>query len=140
MSDTKRGISSPSDYCLLVLKSYLFQQNQNVHLEGDFPECQGLFVTYKIKDVLRGCIGTFQAHNISEAIDIFAIKAAQDHRMPKIVKNEFYKLTCKISVLHSFEICKLYEWDISDGISFEFESHRATFLPGIAIEQVFLKN
>ena len=139
MSIEEHSIENPAEYSLYVLQAYLFKEKLIVTLNVKFEACEGLFVTYKKDSNLRGCIGTFQKQPIREAIDYFAIKAAHDHRFLPICKREFKDLECTVSVLHSFEVCEIYEWDLSDGIIFEHGHHRSTFLPGIAIQQEWTK-
>jgi AMMECR1 domain-containing protein len=84
-----------------------------------------LFITWKIKDRLRGCIGNFEGMPlhagllicfliISIGLKKYAVIAGtQDHRFSPITKNEFPRLNVHVSLLHSFETCSKWDdWEV----------------------------
>ena len=112
-----------------------------------FPHCP-LFVTFNArvnpsrKPELRGCIGTFQAQELFNGLQTYALTAAlRDSRFPPIGAHELERLECSVSLLHGFEDAARWDdWEVGvHGISVRFglggDVYSATFLPEVAEEQ-----
>jgi AmmeMemoRadiSam system protein A len=106
-----------------------------------FKERGACFVTLTQKGVLRGCIGTLQAcRSLLVDVQYNAISAAiHDSRFLPVTLEEFPEITVEVCVLStpqplSFgsqsEVLALLRPGL-DGVVFEYESHRATFLPQV---------
>jgi len=99
------------------------------------------FVTLKINNNLRGCIGTLEAHRpLIEDVAYNAYAAAfKDPRFPALSANEFSQLQYHISVLSVPEAMHIEdEEDLyhqlrpgQDGIVLMDGQHRSTFLPSV---------
>lgn len=109
--------------------------------EGDLAEKAATFVTLKINDELRGCIGILEplrplivdvAHNAYAA-------AFNDRRFDPVSKDELEHLSIHISVLNTPEEMSFdSEQDLidqlqpgKDGLIIEDDGSRATFLPSV---------
>ena len=95
---------------------------------------------------LRGCKGTFTAAALSQQLEDFALIAAlEDHRFKPIVQAELSKLTCGVTILHSFQPTSNpndpLDWTVGKhGIRVAFRDQNgkrygATFLPDVMPEQ-----
>ena len=130
--------------------AFWFDNLQNIHKEGsilDFPKdlpCEELpiFVSWHLKGILRGCIGTFKADKLSKVVPVYSYMAAfQDKRFPPIQPAELPYLSCSVSFLSDFEdIEDPLDWEIGKhGIEIEFvvddKEYRGTYLPHVAEEQ-----
>jgi len=105
-----------------------------------------LFVTWNTlsndnKEVLRGCIGCLEKLKLSPGLKDYTIKAAfQDSRFSPINFGELSGLVCRVSILHTFESCSLFDWEIgTHGIIIHYNSpngrhYTATYLPEIPLE------
>ena len=63
-----------------------------------------IFVTWKIKDDLRGCIGTFEPSLLSNILPKYAlISALQDTRFDPVTLPEVKTLNVGVSLLVNFE-------------------------------------
>ncbi|UKJ89551.2 hypothetical protein MACJ_002802 [Theileria orientalis] len=108
-----------------------------------------LFVTWNFKDgddeELRGCIGTLEPTSLSNLKRYAHMSAFQDSRFSPISAPELEKLVCKLSLLHSYELCKNYlDWEVGKhGVLLEFEvngqGYSATYLPEVALEHNMTK-
>ncbi|MFC2165926.1 AmmeMemoRadiSam system protein A [Acidobacteriota bacterium] len=69
--------------------------------DGVLQKKRGAFVTLKVDDQLRGCIGYPIPHKplIETIIDCAIAAASQDHRFPSIKTNELGRTEVEISVL-----------------------------------------
>lgn len=98
----------------------------------------GAFVTLKINEELRGCIGYIIAQKpLFETIVETAKHAAfGDPRFPELSRDEVDEITIEISVLSQFEPIKSYdEIEIGKhGLLLE-EGGRAVLLPQVSTEQ-----
>lgn len=102
-----------------------------------------MFVTWKKKDELRGCIGTFNPLPLSTGLREFAIKSAfEDTRFDPISHDELPHLECGVSLLHNFRSERSWDdWKIGvEGVQAKWKGdtgrfHTATFLPEVASEQ-----
>lgn len=97
----------------------------------------GAFVTLKIGDELRGCIGyiTGQMPLFETVIEVARQSAFLDPRFLPLTKDEFEKIKIEISVLSAFEEIKSYDEIIigRHGLLLE-EEGRAILLPQVATE------
>ncbi|GJR59441.1 AMMECR1 family protein [Tanacetum coccineum] len=108
-----------------------------------------LFVTWK-KAVngeeprLRGCIGTLEAHDITNGFKDYALTSAlRDRRFPPIQAKELPFLQCTVSLLTNYETAANYlDWEVGKhGIIIEFtdpnnnRSRSATYLPDVAAQE-----
>lgn len=95
---------------------------------------------------LRGCLGTFVAKPLREALSEYAIASAtRDVRFPPVQRSEIPRLCVGVSLLDDFEeAADLWDWSPGlHGVSIEFKrgtkSYRATFLPEVIVEQGWSK-
>ena len=98
----------------------------------------GAFVTLKINEQLRGCIGYIFAEKPLYETIVEAAKhsAFGDPRFPELNRDEFNEIKIEISVLSQFEPIKSYdEIEVGKhGLLLE-EGARAVLLPQVATEQ-----
>lgn len=102
-----------------------------------------IFITWKINDELRGCIGTFSPDLHSKIVPEYAITAAmKDPRFdPMNIQEVDKNLTVNVSLLVNFEEGKdAYDWEVGKhGIiiksTFNNGYYSGTFLPEVASEQ-----
>lgn len=121
--------------------------------EGEVPEVDydkfpklkqelGAFVTLKIDEQLRGCIGFIIAHDplFETVVDAAKHAAFNDPRFPELSRKEFNQITIEISVLSTFESIKSYEEIIigKHGLLLD-EGVRAILLPQVATEQNYTR-
>ena len=106
-----------------------------------FQEQRGTFVTLKIKNQLRGCMGCLTpSETIREGIQRNAINAAfNDPRFPALTEQELEQAVIEVSILTSpreleysdgNELLKKLRPDI-DGVIINKGMARATFLPQV---------
>lgn len=98
----------------------------------------GAFVTLKIKNDLRGCIGYIigQKPLYETIIDAAQQAAFGDPRFMPLQKEEFKKIEIEISVLSPFESIKKYdEIEVGKHGLLLDEGGRAVLLPQVATEQ-----
>lgn len=110
--------------------------------KDDYPTSAPLFVTWYNNGDLRGCIGTFSALPLEEAIPKYAlISAFDDERFTPISEKELPHLSVSITVLDNFmPIIDPINWKIGEHglkVLFLTESghYLGTFLPLVAEEQ-----
>jgi len=100
----------------------------------------GAFVTIKIENELRGCIGYIFAQKplFETIIEAAKHSAFDDPRFRELNKDELKKIVIEISVLSQFEpINKYEEIEVGKhGLLLE-EGGRAVLLPQVATEQKF---
>jgi len=98
----------------------------------------GAFVTLKIDDQLRGCIGYIFAQKplFETIIEAAKHSAFEDPRFPELNREELDEVIIEISVLSQFEPIKSYdEIEVGKhGLLLE-EGGRAVLLPQVATEQ-----
>lgn len=127
-------------YCLQALY-YTLNQKPIPPCPDTIPNEQSpIFVTYKYtkSDNLRGCIGNFEPAELHKQLREYAVIAAlEDHRFSPMSLSDLPKITCTVSLLHSFEKCGGWnDWEVGrHGVRLRFRHHRATFLPSVAEEQ-----
>ncbi|KAK5625198.1 hypothetical protein RRF57_000914 [Xylaria bambusicola] len=95
---------------------------------------------------LRGCIGTFEAQELSEGISSYAITSAiHDTRFDPITKRELPTLEVAVTLLTDFEDCDdAMDWELgTHGIRISFvdrgRRYGSTYLPDVASEQGWTK-
>ncbi|CAL8577963.1 hypothetical protein XPA_003770 [Xanthoria parietina] len=110
-----------------------------------------LFVTWNTISTrghksLRGCIGTFEAQELSSGLENYALTAAfDDTRFSPIRSVELPTLANHITLLHTFTPCAHpLDWSLGTHglrISFTYHGRRygATYLPDVAVEQGWSK-
>ncbi len=126
-------------YCFDVLLQELGQKKLSdpTFENKEFP----LFVTWKARDQLRGCIGTFSPVGLHCGLQDYAKKSAfQDTRFSPIQLTEIPTLHCEVSLLTNFELASDWQdWTIGQhGIRILLRKDRvysATYLPQVAKEQ-----
>ncbi|KAL8804092.1 MAG: hypothetical protein Q9223_005867 [Gallowayella weberi] len=123
------------------------QQPSPALREEQYP----LFVTWNIISArghksLRGCIGTFEAQELSSGLENYALTAAfHDNRFSPIHSAEMPNLANHITLLHSFTPCAHpLDWSLgTHGLRLSFTYHGdrygATYLPDVAVEQGWTK-
>jgi len=106
-----------------------------------FGEARGLFVTLRIGDALRGCIGTMAPDgDLGRTVPRYARAAAfEDPRFPPLHPDELPMCRIEISVLSPPRpVEDLSEISIgSDGLIIEGEGRRGLLLPQVATEWGF---
>jgi len=107
------------------------------------------FVTLKLQDELRGCIGSTEAKfPLGQTIVQCAISAAfRDPRFPPLSMEEFERIHLELSVLSPMhEIASVEEIQVGvHGIFLTLGNHRGLLLPQVAVElewdrETFLKS
>lgn len=106
-----------------------------------FGEARGLFVTLRIGDELRGCIGTLAPDgNLAGSIPRYARAAAfEDPRFPPLDPSELPGCTIEISVLSAPRPVEDFEQiEVGrDGLIIEAGGRRGLLLPQVAVEWGF---
>ncbi|KAL4956466.1 AMMECR1 domain-containing protein [Aspergillus filifer] len=110
-----------------------------------------LFVTWNTlsksgRKSLRGCIGTFEAQELSHGLKSYALTSAfDDTRFNPIPQSLLPSLSCSLTLLGTFEPCtNALDWTLgTHGIRISF-IHRgrrfgATYLPDVPVEQGWTK-
>ncbi|KAL1967583.1 hypothetical protein VTN77DRAFT_3098 [Rasamsonia byssochlamydoides] len=115
------------------------------------PKSYPLFVTWNTisksgHKSLRGCIGTFEAHELSHGLRTYALTSAfDDTRFSPIPASLLPSLSCSLTLLSDFEPCAdAMDWELGTHglrISFIYRNRRygATYLPDVAVEQRWTK-
>ncbi|BDD60029.1 hypothetical protein MPDQ_004379 [Monascus purpureus] len=109
-----------------------------------------LFVTWDVlkrgRKSLRGCIGTFEAKELSDGLKSYAlISAFEDTRFSPIPESLLPSLVCSLTLLGSFEPCTdAMDWILgTHGIRISFvhrgRRYGATYLPDVPVEQEWTK-
>jgi uncharacterized protein len=97
----------------------------------------GTFVTLKINDQLRGCIGYIVGYQplFDAVVDAAKQSAFNDPRFPQLIREELEKIKIEISVLSPFQTIKSYdEIEIGKHGLLLDEGGRAVLLPQVATE------
>jgi AmmeMemoRadiSam system protein A len=134
----------------LAKKSIQHGLDEGVHLEypidaQEYSEQlqvnRGSFVTLKLNDDLRGCIGSIEAYQplVLDVCHNAKSAAFNDPRFGPLQENEFNQLDIHISVLSEAEpMTFTSEQDLLaqlqpgiDGLILEDQHHRGTFLPSV---------
>lgn len=119
-------------------------KTKTVNLKNYASELQDIratFVTLKIAQSLRGCIGTLEArHPLVKSVAKYAYAAAfRDPRFKPLSQDEFEKITLSISILTPAESIQFNsDSDLIqqlnsniDGLIIQSGHRRATFLPAV---------
>ncbi|MCS7109210.1 MAG: AmmeMemoRadiSam system protein A [Candidatus Micrarchaeota archaeon] len=134
-----------------AIREYI-EYNRLIDLKKEFPNIQphlfekrGVFVTLKINDELRGCIGLpLPLQPLAEAVRDMAISAAtEDYRFIPINESELDELQIEISILSLPEELKLENRKDApkkikvgrDGLIIERDWQRGLLLPQVAVEE-----
>ncbi|PYH41910.1 AMMECR1 domain-containing protein [Aspergillus saccharolyticus JOP 1030-1] len=95
---------------------------------------------------LRGCIGTFEAQELSEGLRDYALTSAfEDTRFTPIPSTLLPSLSCSLTLLGNFEPCtNALDWILGlHGLRISFihrgRRYGATYLPDVAVEQGWTK-
>ena len=103
-----------------------------------FKTKSGVFVTLKLNERLRGCIGYIVSDRLLfDTVNDAAINAAgNDPRFPRLSKAEFEKIDLEISILSEpFPLNSYDEIEIGKhGLIIEEGGHRALLLPQVPVE------
>jgi AmmeMemoRadiSam system protein A len=106
-----------------------------------FGEPRGLFVTLRIGEDLRGCIGTLAPDgNLAGSIPRYARAAAfDDPRFPPLEASELLRCTIEISVLSAPRLVEdLRDIEVGrDGLIIDSGGRRGLLLPQVATEWGF---
>ncbi|CRG85663.1 AMME syndrome candidate gene 1 protein [Talaromyces islandicus] len=158
-SDSSSVSTTPSTLSIHSSQSVL-SNTTNVTIPGESPGYQRsklsnqpypLFVTWDLisrhgHKSLRGCIGTFEAQELSKGLKNYAlISALEDTRFSPIPSSQIPSLSCSLTLLSDFEPCEdAMDWELGVHglrISFIHRSRRygATYLPDVAVEQGWTK-
>lgn len=139
MVDKKLNIKDLCKYCFNVLDNKLNKNVKLLNFPQEFKEMKcPLFVTWKIEDELRGCIGTFSEDFLIKILPQYAlISALEDTRFDPISVKELPLLNVSVSLLTDFEEAKdCYDWEVGiHGIKLFYKNYSSTFLPEVASEQ-----
>lgn len=123
------------------------QQPSPARKEEEYP----LFVTWNTVSSrghksLRGCIGTFDARELSDGLASYALTAAfDDTRFTPITLSELPTLAASVTLLTAFTPAQHpMDWDLgTHGLRVSFSHHGkrygATYLPDVAVEQGWTK-
>lgn len=99
----------------------------------------GIFITLKINDQLRGCIGCITSNEpLFKTLPHFAIQSAfYDPRFEPLSLEEFKEISIKISILTAPIIIQDYnEIKIGKhGVIFNYQQFQSVFLPEVPEEQ-----
>jgi AmmeMemoRadiSam system protein B/AmmeMemoRadiSam system protein A len=101
-------------------------------------EKRGIFVTVKLDDALRGCIGQIRARQpLYEAVSQMAVAAAfEDPRFAPLTEAEADKVEIEISVLTP--LVRVHDYDEievgRDGLMIKLEFHSGLLLPQVATD------
>ncbi|KAI9368291.1 AMMECR1 domain-containing protein [Aspergillus egyptiacus] len=110
-----------------------------------------LFVTWNTisksgRKSLRGCIGTFEAQELSHGLKSYALTSAfDDTRFSPIPESLLPSLSCSLTLLGAFEPCtNAMDWTLGvHGIRISFihrgRRYGATYLPDVPVEQGWTK-
>lgn len=109
--------------------------------DSDLRSIRATFVTLKISESLRGCIGTLEArHPLAKSVAEYAYAAAfRDPRFKPLSENEFADITLSISILTPAEPIE-FDSDADlinqlnpniDGLIIKSGHRSATFLPAV---------
>ncbi|MCJ1373832.1 hypothetical protein MMC20_005062 [Loxospora ochrophaea] len=126
---------------------FSFGRRTPSHKEPEYP----LFITWNTiskrgHKSLRGCIGTFEPHDLASGLKSYALTSAfDDTRFSPVSRSELSSLSNSITLLRSFTPCAHpLDWDLgTHGLRISFSSGGrrlgATYLPDVAVEQGWSK-
>ena len=106
-----------------------------------FGDPRAIFVTLRMGERLRGCIGTLAPEgDLARSVPRFALRAAfEDPRFPALTAQELTECTIEISVLTAPRPLEDPEEIVigRDGLILEFVGRRGLLLPQVATEWEF---
>jgi AmmeMemoRadiSam system protein A len=106
-----------------------------------FGDPRAVFVTLRMGDRLRGCIGTLAPEgDLARTVPRFALRAAlEDPRFPALTAQELSECTIEVSVLTAPRSLEDPEEIVigRDGLILEFGGRRGLLLPQVATEWEF---
>lgn len=136
---------SEKQYLLRVARSSLESAVRNIPslaasaIPSLLEVVRGAFVTLRIGQELRGCIGYIDAiHPLIETIRDAAARAAlEDPRFPPVISEELKNVWIEISILSDRkQITRIDEIEVgTHGLLIESGQFRGLLLPQIALEQ-----
>ncbi|KAL4908067.1 hypothetical protein BDW74DRAFT_115406 [Aspergillus multicolor] len=150
---TMSNKSSSSIFSSATTSSSISSQSDTPAGQRQRPSNQKypLFVTWNTvsksgRKSLRGCIGTFEAQELSHGLKSYALTSAfDDTRFSPIPESLLPSLSCSLTLLGTFEPCtNALDWSLgTHGIRISF-IHRgrrfgATYLPDVPVEQGWTK-
>ena len=124
--------------------SYMIDEEKILSEYPDLSKNGSSFVTLKINNELRGCIGSVIAHRmlIEDVISNAKSAAFKDPRFKPLEMHELDELNVEVSVLSEPKLLE-YENDQDlynkvrvniDGVILEYGSNQATFLPQVWLQ------
>ena len=135
--------------CLQVARDSIkhgLQEGRALHVikneySSDLQQNLASFVTLHKNGILRGCIGSLEAHQplINDVAEHAYSAAFQDPRFPPLQDNEYEQLEIEISVLGIPEKIEFKNEESllqqirpnTDGLIIEYNYNRGTFLPSV---------
>jgi AmmeMemoRadiSam system protein A len=105
---------------------------------GGLAEPSGAFVTIRMGEDLRGCIGYIETTMpLGEVVSEVAVKAAtEDPRFMPMTQGELARATLEVSILSPLKlVASVDEIEVGrDGLLLELGRHRGLLLPQVATE------
>jgi AmmeMemoRadiSam system protein A len=105
---------------------------------GGLAEPSGAFVTIRIGEDLRGCIGYIESTMpVGEVVSEVAVKAAtEDPRFMPMSQGELARATLEVSILSPLkQVARVEEIEVGrHGLLLELGRHRGLLLPQVATE------
>lgn len=124
------------------------QAIENYVIDGVLPEFEsndpalnrkaGVFITLRIKGMLRGCIGHLLAERpLGQTVQDMAIAAAtSDPRFPPLTKEEIGQITTKIAILSPMKRISYHQVEVgTHGLLISFAGRRGVLLPEVASDR-----
>lgn len=138
----KRRIKDGNIYTSLARRNidYFFENRrslsvEDIHDEKLLKDKKGVFVSLKINNELRGCIGTIQGVTscIGEEILRNSISAAfNDPRFSPLKQNELYECDISVDILYEPEVCTFEDLDPKNyGVIVTYGRKRGLLLPNL---------
>lgn len=130
------------DWCVRGGRGDFFETHKYT-LTDKLKNDYATFVTLKMDNMLRGCIGSLQAvEPLYESVHNNAVNAAlRDFRFKPVTTRELERIDIHISILSAFsDIPSIDEFKIGEhGIVIQKGVSRAVYLPEVAVEQGWSK-
>ncbi|KAL3482397.1 AMMECR1 domain-containing protein [Aspergillus californicus] len=154
VSTTPSAMSSKSSSSIFssgTTSSSISSQAETPAMTQRLTDKYPLFVTWNTlsrsgRKSLRGCIGTFEAQELSHGLKSYALTSAfDDSRFNPIPESLLPSLSCSLTLLGTFEPCTdALDWTLGQhGIRISFihrgRRYGATYLPDVPVEQGWTK-
>lgn len=133
-----------------AIETYVCERRMPDFQSGDpvLNRKAGVFITLRIKGMLRGCIGHLAADRpLAKAVQEMAIAAAtSDPRFPPLTEREIKQITTKIAILSPMKRIKPEQVEVGKhGLLISHEGRRGVLLPEVATDRnwdakTFLEN